>query len=290
MSCSNRMRRRLRRTLPPKEAVVWEDFGERTDSLAGVQQARRRQLGVPRAAVILAAGKGKRMKSDIPKVLHRIDGRPLLDYVIVSIKAVHPQRIYVVVGFGAKEVMRSCRHNDVVFIMQEEQLGTGHAVMQCEKDLSDFEGTIIVLNGDVPGLKPATIEKFLDFHEGRSAAATVLTAVLDDPTGYGRVLKDGQGSLLKIVEEKDADLEEKRIKEINSGLFCFEKDVLFATLKEISRENAQNEYYLTDVIGVMRNKNLPVAAYCTDDPGEVEGINTLEELKQVSEYIKRKGK
>jgi bifunctional UDP-N-acetylglucosamine pyrophosphorylase/glucosamine-1-phosphate N-acetyltransferase len=239
-------------------------------------------------AIILAAGQGTRMKSDIPKVLHQIGGRFLVDYVIDAIEDVGPDRICVGVGFKADQVMKACRGRNVEFVIQREQLGTGHAVMQCERSLEGFEGTVIVMNGDVPGLEPHTIRKFIAFHESRSAAATVLTAVLGDPTGYGRIVKDDAGNLVRIVEEKDAGADEKSIREVNSGLFCFDKKSLFATLKDVGSENAQGEYYLTDVIGIMQRRREPVAAFCVEDSMEVAGVNTPAELKSVSDYLERK--
>jgi UDP-N-acetylglucosamine diphosphorylase/glucosamine-1-phosphate N-acetyltransferase len=241
-----------------------------------------------RAAIILAAGQGTRMKSDIPKVLHRVGGRFLLDYVIDAITAVEPDAVYVVVGFKAEQVTAACEGKAVAFVLQEEQLGTGHAVMQCEHELAGFEGTVIVMNGDVPGLRPHTIERFIEFHEKKAVSATVLSALFDNPAGYGRIIKDEAGALIKIVEEKDATPDEREIKEVNSGLFCFDKNELFATLKGVGRTNAQKEFYLTDVIGIMQEEKRPLAAFCVDDPMEVTGVNTLRELQNVGEYLKGK--
>ncbi len=238
-----------------------------------------------RAAVVLAAGQGTRMKSDLPKVLHSINGEPLIGHVLKSLAAVEIDKVYVVVGYKAEDVMRACEGDKIDFVRQETQLGTGHAVMQCEESLSGFEGTVVVLNGDVPGLRSSTIGEFIEYHESENADATVLTAMLEDPTGYGRIVRAADGSLSRIVEEKDASPEEKSIKEINSGLFCFNREPLFASLKEISRSNAQNEYYLTDVIAAMRSRNLPVRAYCIEDPMEVSGVNTIEQLHAVETYI-----
>jgi len=238
-----------------------------------------------RAAVVLAAGQGTRMKSELPKVLHSISGKPLIGYVLQSLAAIGVDKTYVVVGYKAEEVVRACEGDNIDFVYQETRLGTGHAVMQCEESLSGFDGTVLVLNGDVPGLRSSTISEFIEFHENEKADATVLTAMLEDPTGYGRIVRAADGSLSRIVEEKDASAEEKRIREINSGLFCFNREPLFASLKEISRSNAQNEYYLTDVIAAMRSRNLPVRAYCIEDPMEVAGVNTIEQLRTVETYI-----
>lgn len=239
-----------------------------------------------RAAIVLAAGQGTRMKSELPKVLHKAGDRFLLDYVIDAIQAVGPDRIYVVIGFKAGQVRAAFADRAVEFVLQEEQLGTGHAVLQCESALAGFEGTVIVMNGDVPGLRSRTIERFIGVHEQRGAAATVLTALFDRPTGYGRIIKDESGSLVRIVEEKDATPEEKAITEVNSGLFCFDKRALFATLKSVGRDNVQREYYLPDVIGIMQSRGLPIATFCVEDPMEVAGVNTLAELRDIGEYLK----
>lgn len=239
-----------------------------------------------RAAIILAAGQGTRMKSDLPKVLHTVGDRFLLDYVIDAITAVGPDEIYVVVGFGAEQVRAAFADRSVKFVTQKEQLGTGHAVLQCEPHLTAFEGTVIVMNGDVPGLRPRTIQQFIEFHEEKGAAATVLTALFEQASGYGRIIKDDTGSLVRIVEEKDATPEEKTIREVNSGLFCFDKRQLFATLRGVGRDNVQQEYYLTDVIEIMQTQDMPIAAFCVDDPMEVAGVNTLAELRNIGEYLK----
>lgn len=241
---------------------------------------------VNRIAIVLAAGQGTRMNSDLPKVMHRIDNKPLISYVLNTLHHVPLDRIYIVVGYRAEEVMRACEGEGLNFVLQKSQLGTGHAVLQCEKNLRDFEGTVMVLNGDVPGLRASTINSFIDSHERSSASATVLTAVLEDPTGYGRIVRGAGGELLKIVEEKDAESEAKGIKEINSGLFCFDKSSLFSSLREVNRLNAQNEYYLTDVISILCAKGKPVQAHCIKDPLEVSGVNTIDELQTVEKYIK----
>jgi bifunctional UDP-N-acetylglucosamine pyrophosphorylase/glucosamine-1-phosphate N-acetyltransferase len=241
---------------------------------------------VKRAAVILAAGKGTRMPAwDIPKVMHEVNGKPMVAHVVEAIRRVCDDRIYVVVGYKAEQVRGALGNTGVRFVYQNEQLGTGHAVVQCEEALKGFTGTVIVLNGDVPCLRPETIERFAHYHDAEGAAATVLTAVVENPTGYGRIVRAPDGSLLRIVEEKDASGEERRIREINSGLFCFEKEKLFAALSATDRDNVQKEYYLTDVIRVLKRGGEPVRAYRVDDPWEVSGVNTEEELNAVREYF-----
>ncbi len=237
------------------------------------------------AAVILAAGQGKRMRSDLPKVLHEIDGRPMVLFVIDAVKRLGPEYLVVVTGYQAQLVEAACAGAGVRFARQEQQLGTGHAVMQALPLLTDFDGTIVVLNGDVPALKPETIRRFIDFHRESGVAATVLTARLNDPSGYGRIVREASGQLARIVEHKDATDDERAIDEINSGLFCFEAGDLRATIARVGRGNAQNEYYLTDVIGLLAASGRPVGAYCVEDAREVAGVNDLGELDAVRRFV-----
>lgn len=228
------------------------------------------------------------MKSDMPKVLHTVQSRPMVSHVIDAVEGVSPEKTVVVIGYQADRVREACRDADVEFVLQEEQLGTGHAVMQCETALSRFEGTVIVLNGDVPCLRTDTLQAFVDFHGEQGAAGTVLTAVFHDPTGYGRIVRGPGETLLKIVEHKDATEDELEINEINSGLFCFDKTALFDALKGTDRKNAQAEYYVTDAIEKMRVEGLKVAAYRVEDEWEIAGVNTLEELDAVRGYFEDK--
>jgi len=237
------------------------------------------------AAVILAAGMGKRMQSDLPKVLHAVGGRPMVLHVIDSVRAVGASPVVVVTGYQAERVETACAGTGVVFARQHEQLGTGHAVMQAEAVLAGHAGTVLVLNGDVPGLRAATIRDFVAFHAREHAVATVLTARLNDPTGYGRIVRDARGGLLRIVEEKDATPAERGIGEINSGLFCFSAAGLFSSLQRVTRRNAQNEYYITDVIGLLASEGKHVAAWCIDDAREVAGVNNPDELDAVRRFV-----
>lgn len=237
------------------------------------------------AAVILAAGMGKRMQSDLPKVLHDVGGRPMLLHVIDTVKAIGAAPIVVITGYQAERVESACAESGVVFARQEQQLGTGHAVMQAESALAEHGGVVVVLNGDVPGLRAQTIKDFIAYHEKERAAATVLTAKLDDPSGYGRIVRDDAGRLLRIVEQKDASESERAILEINSGLFCFETRELFSALKRVDRRNAQNEYYITDVIGLLAAEGKRVAAWCIADAREVAGVNNPDELDAVRRFV-----
>ncbi len=223
--------------------------------------------------------------ADIPKVMHEVKGKPMVAHVIDAVRPICGDRVYVVVGYKAELVVDAFKGSGVAFVYQLEQLGTGHAVIQCERVLEGISGTVIVLNGDVPCLRSETIDYFARYHEAERASATVLTAVVASPTGYGRIVRAPDDSLERIVEERDASDEQRSIREINSGLFCFEKERLFDALLATNRDNAQKEYYLTDVIGVLRGKGEPVRAYRAADPWEVSGVNTEQELAAVRKYF-----
>ncbi|KZK73637.1 MAG: hypothetical protein A3K90_08470 [Pelodictyon luteolum] len=231
------------------------------------------------AIVIMAAGKGTRMKSDLPKVLHKAAGRALIEHVILKSESLKPDTIILIVGHKAELVRDAVRHFQVTCALQEPQQGTGHAVMQAEAALEGFRGEVLILSGDAPLFTEETLRTLISFHRETGAAATVLTADLHNPTGYGRIIRNtGTDSVRKIVEEKDASEEEKAVQEINSGVYVFNAHTLFSSLKEITTDNAQAEYYLTDVFGVCFQKGLRVAAWKTPNPDEIHGINTPEQL------------
>jgi len=231
------------------------------------------------AVVVLAAGEGTRMKSDLAKVLHRVCGKTMIRHVLDTVKEISPDRIVVVVGHQADAVKDELNGYNVEFALQKERLGTAHAVLMAEPFFEGYDGNIIVLNGDTPLLKPSTLIGLINFHRENGSAATVLTAELDDPSGYGRVVRDEKGELLKIVEDKDAGDEEKQIKEINSGLFCFDARSLFPVLHRVDRRNVQGEYYITDAIEIFRKDGRKVSAYLCDQKEEVLGVNTVEQLE-----------
>lgn len=237
------------------------------------------------AAVVLAAGKGTRMKSRVPKVLHKICGRPMLFYVLDAVRAAGVEETVVVVGFGADQVAQEIGGAASV-ALQAEQLGTGHALQQAGPFLRDFRGDILVLCGDTPLITPETLARLAGEHTATGAAATVLTAVMDDPRGYGRVLREVSGRVARIVEEKDATPEEKLTREINTGVYCFKAEGLFAELANIKPVNAQGEYYLTDIIGLLVAKGLFVGAIKSADPGEVAGINDRLQLARVERVMR----
>lgn len=223
-------------------------------------------------AVILAAGKGTRMKSQLPKVLHPISGISMVEHVIRAVKDSQVEDVVTIIGNGADLVKD--RLGDLTrFALQEEQLGTGHAVLQAEDLIGNEEGHTLVICGDTPLLQGETLTALFDHHEESGAKATILTAQAEDPTGYGRVLRDTSGQVIKIVEQKDANSEELAVKEINTGTYVFENRSLFAALKQIGNENAQGEYYLPDVVGILNAGGHRVSAYSMTDIQDAIGVN-----------------
>lgn len=240
-----------------------------------------------RYAVVLAAGQGTRMKSKLYKVLHPVLGRPMVQHVVQQLKPLHLNKIVTIVGFGAEKVKETLE-GESEFALQEEQLGTGHAVMQAEPLLKGKRGTTIVVCGDTPLITSTTFEALITFHEKEGAGATILTAQTDDPTGYGRVIRNGQGEVERIVEHKDASEDELLVQEINTGTYCFDNEALFAALEEVSNDNAQGEYYLPDVIEILRNKGKKVSAYMTPDFEETLGVNDRVALAKAEKIMKRR--
>ncbi|KYZ76311.1 bifunctional N-acetylglucosamine-1-phosphate uridyltransferase/glucosamine-1-phosphate acetyltransferase [Anaerosporomusa subterranea] len=238
-------------------------------------------------ALILAAGKGTRMKSELPKVLHKVSSKPMLLRVLDAAEQAGATASVAVVGFGADQVQKTLGARAQTAI-QAEQLGTGHAVMQAESLLQGCTGTIMVLCGDTPLLRAATLQKLLQTHRQAQAQATVLTAIMPNPAGYGRVIRDRSGKVVKIVEQKDASVEEAAVNEINTGIYCFEKSSLFATLALITADNAQGEYYLTDVIGILTAQNQAVAAVAADEHQETMGINSRAQLAQAEAIVRNR--
>jgi bifunctional UDP-N-acetylglucosamine pyrophosphorylase/glucosamine-1-phosphate N-acetyltransferase len=239
----------------------------------------------PIVAVILAAGKGKRMKSELPKVLHKLGGKPMVEYVVETAQNVGVEKIILVVGHKREKTQDFLKHLSVEFVIQEEQLGTGHAVMQAKDHLANFDGDVLILCGDMPLLKSDTVRRLLEEHRRKKAVATVLTAILEDPSGYGRIIRDEKGMVQKIVEEGDASADEKKVKEINTGTFCFDNKSLFSVLNNITPDNKQGEYYLTDALELLRKKNFPIWAVVASNPQEGLGINSQEELEIMEEIL-----
>ncbi len=240
------------------------------------------------AVVILAAGKGTRMKSDRVKVLHPLAGLPMLAYPLDVARSLRPERLIVVVGFQGDLVREKLRSDDVIFADQEKQLGTGHAVQMARPHLLGFQGTVLILSGDVPLLKAETIKKFLAHHASHRCALSVLTAVLEDPKGYGRVFRDSEGALLRIVEDRDLRPGEEKIPEINTGIYLAETDFLLPALEDLRNENAQKEYYLTDIVSKASSQKRSVFPFLAEDPSEVMGINTRAELAKAARLLRER--
>ncbi len=236
-------------------------------------------------ALILAAGKGKRMKSDLPKVLRKLDGRYVVDYVIDSARNAGIERQILVIGHLADKVEEALKDRSVEFVRQTEQLGTGHAIMTAEPLLAGFEGDLVVLCGDMPLVKPETIRGLIDERHRLNAAAVALTAMLEDPAHYGRILRDNDGFLKAIVEYRDADDNIKKIKEINTATYCFDWKELKSILSRLDNNNDQGEYYLTDSIAILVNNGRKVGALVASDPAEGFGINSADELLVVKKIL-----
>ncbi|UYZ13600.1 bifunctional UDP-N-acetylglucosamine diphosphorylase/glucosamine-1-phosphate N-acetyltransferase GlmU [Brevibacillus sp. WF146] len=238
-------------------------------------------------AVVLAAGQGTRMKSKLYKVLHPVCGKPMVQHVVDTLASMRVEDVIVVVGHGA-DAVRSTLGERVTYALQKEQLGTAHAVQQAVPFLQAKEGTTFILYGDVPLLSEETLTALLRYHEEQQAAATVLTAVVPDPTGYGRIVRSETGEVLRIVEHKDATPSERAIREINTGIYCFDNQKLLKALAQVKNDNAQGEYYVTDCIGILRQAGEKVAAFEAVDPDETMGVNDRAQLAEAEAYMRRR--
>ena len=227
------------------------------------------------------------MKSRMPKVLHRLSGKPLIEHVLDAAQAVHPATVTMVVGHEA-EAIRSFvgERPNMMWVLQAPQLGTAHALQQAEPCLTGKQGTLILLSGDVPMLKGATLHRLVDTHQTARAAATVVTAIVDRPYGYGRIVRT-RGRMARIVEERDASPEVRQIREINGGIYAFDLAPLFDALRGIASQNAQGEYYLTDLIAIYRRRKLRVETLLVENPQEIRGINSRTELAEVSRIVRQ---
>lgn len=231
------------------------------------------------SAVILAAGKGVRMCSDLPKVVHKIGGKPIIEHVVEAVTKAGIKDITIVVGHGREKVKEVLQGYSVGYVVQEQQLGTGHALMQA-KDKVNHDSTMLVLAGDIPLLQVETIKSLIEFHSQKGSIATILSTELSNPYGYGRIVRDSNNSFSKIVEEKDATIEEKMIKEINSGIYCFHAGSAFEALDRINPENAQGEYYLTDILEILKNDKQKVDVLLTNASQDIHGINDRVQLSE----------
>ncbi|WEV45654.1 bifunctional UDP-N-acetylglucosamine diphosphorylase/glucosamine-1-phosphate N-acetyltransferase GlmU [Streptococcaceae bacterium ESL0687] len=235
-------------------------------------------------AIILAAGKGTRMKSDLPKVLHEVTGKTMLDHVRQAVSSINPDMEVLVVGHRSEDVLASL-DNQPESVRQDEQLGTGHAVQMAAPLLDQEEGVTLVIAGDTPLITGQTLEDLFNYHQAEGATATILTALADDPTGYGRIIRDN-GQVAKIVEQKDASAEEKLVPEINTGTYLFDNKALFDALTKINSDNAQGEYYLTDVIEIFKKADQKVSAYTLEDFDESLGVNDRVALAQAEKIMR----
>ena len=239
------------------------------------------------ATIILAAGKGTRMKSETVKVLHPILGLPMLSYPIdLALNGIRSEKTIVVVGYQGDRIKEMFQSSQIHFALQAEQLGTGHAALQAIPFLQTFTGTVLILCGDVPLVKADTLRSFIGAFAESQSILSVLTTVVEDPFGYGRILRSPEGWLEKIVEEKDASEKERSIREINTGIYCVKVSFLVEGLREIGKENAQGEYYLTDLVEIAKKKGLRCSAHIVSDPVEVMGINTRVDLAIAGEVLR----
>lgn len=237
--------------------------------------------------VILAAGKGTRMKSVQPKVLHMLAGRPLIEHILRTVDELAAASTILVVGHGADEVTAALASRPrLQFVIQSPQLGTGHALLQTRSALSGKTGTVLLLYADVPLLQAGTLTRLLETHQSARAAATVLTAELEDPYGYGRIVRDRSGKIVRIVEERDASGEERTIREVNSGIYAFALAPLFEALDGLAADNAQSEYYLTDLVSIYRRRNQRVETLLIDAPDELRGVNSRLDLADLSRVLR----
>jgi len=240
------------------------------------------------AVVILAAGKGTRMQNPLPKVLIPIFGKSALEYVLDVAEKLSPARILVVVGYQADYIREKFSKRDIEFVLQEEQLGTGHAAYQTEEVLKSFEGNILILCGDMPLIQIETLRQLLNQHKKIEAKCTLLTLKARESNDFGRIIRDDKGSILKIVEFGDASEKEKNVDEFNSGVYCFDKKLFFKALSSVGDNNLQKEYYLTDTIEYSVKSGYPVSSMQTEDTEEIIGINSPDDLKRVERLLEKK--
>ena len=237
--------------------------------------------------IVLAAGKGTRMKSKLYKVLHQVCGKSMVEYVVEAAQAIKPDKIVTIVGNGAEEVKKVLADKSE-FVLQKKQLGTGDAVLTAADELAAEKGATLVITGDTPLFTSQTFQKLFNYHQSKGNAATVLTAQAPNPYGYGRIIRDDQDNVLRIVEQKDGTADELKINEINTGVFCFDNQLLFSALKKVDNQNAQGEYYLTDVLEILRNEGQRIGAYKMPDFSESLGVNDRYALAQATKIMQKR--
>jgi bifunctional UDP-N-acetylglucosamine pyrophosphorylase/glucosamine-1-phosphate N-acetyltransferase len=237
--------------------------------------------------IVLAAGKGTRMKSELPKVLHPLAGRPLIDYAIASAAEIRPERVVLVVGHGAEQVRAHCG-SGVEYVLQQPQLGTGHAVQQALPYFFGFDGDVVITYGDMPLLAGATLARLCAVRSAAGCACTVLTARRDPPPAFGRIVRDASGRFARIVEDRDCTAEQKQISEVNIGVYCYRAAPLVTALGKLRNHNAQGEYYLTDVLELMVAAGESVETVVLDDLEQTLGVNSIDDLAQVEIVLARR--
>jgi UDP-N-acetylglucosamine diphosphorylase/glucosamine-1-phosphate N-acetyltransferase len=241
-------------------------------------------------AVILAAGKGKRLQSEkfhLPKVLREALGKPLISYVLENVNYIDSKDVYIVVGYMKDEVMETLGPS-YNYASQDEQLGTGHAVMMTEPMLKDYDGDVLVLYGDMPLFRKKTYQEIVQQHEQSGADCTVVTAIVENPPDYGRIIRDAKGDIIDIVEKRDCTPEQVKITELNVGIYMFKSRLLFESLKQLNNNNAQKEYYLTDVPKIMIRNSAKVKTYTVEDESEIFGVNTMEDLELCERLLNKR--
>lgn len=241
------------------------------------------------SVAILAAGKGTRMNiPELPKVLVPLNDKPLLEYVLEKVELLNSSKTVVILGHEKNKVKTFLEENtfsNIHTVLQDPQLGTGHAVHQTKEELKNSNSDVLILCGDVPLLTLETLKGFIDYHRNKQSKLTVLSAISPEPTGYGRIIRDLKGNFIKIVEEKDASVEDKLVKEINSGTYLVNSELLFSALSKVNNKNVQGEYYLTDIVEIIKNDGNEVSAYPTNNIKEIQGINSIEDLQTASKYL-----
>lgn len=234
--------------------------------------------------LILAAGKGTRMKSDMPKVIHKVNGIPMITKIIDTLSGLNPEENILILGHKKEEVLKVVGEN-CDYVLQTEQLGTGHAVIQAKEKLEGYDGDVMILCGDTPLLRESTLKSLYEYHKESGAVTTILTSIYENPFGYGRIVKE-DGLVKAIVEEKEASEEIKKIKEVNAGVYCFNSKELFKALDKIDNNNEKGEYYLTDVIGIQVSENKKVQSFILEDKMEILGVNSKVELTQAGKVLR----
>ena len=237
--------------------------------------------------LVLAAGKGTRMKSSTPKIIHKVNGVPMISKILEVLNDINSEENILILGYKKDEILKVVGE-DIPYVMQTEQLGTGHAIKMASEKLKNYDGDVMVLCGDTPLLRSETLKELYNFHKENNATTTILTSIYENPFGYGRIVKDESGLVKAIIEEKEANPEIKKIKEVNAGVYCFNSIELFKALEKITNNNEKGEYYLTDVIGIQVNENKKVQSFILEDNVEILGVNSKVELAQASAELRRR--